>query len=110
VVLGPDCDRSHRVFLSHRVDQFGHEDYADRDAFAFIADLSQIPHDFGLMIKLLERVGRKKAGALIVSGGSLFFRIDVPLSASPEHLRGSLFLCGSIADELEGILTGADHA
>jgi hypothetical protein len=105
--LGSLKDRTHLVIVNAQVHEW--DAYKDRDVWAMVAKLDGIPQSFELMLKLLRLVGRKKGGSLIASTESLIYRFDVPLTASAEHLRDTVFLCASIADELEQALTTGDE-
>jgi hypothetical protein len=105
--LGPREDRTQAVWVNAHVDAWGKQ-YQDRDVFAVVAKLEDLPRSFDVMVKLLEIAGRKKGGSLVVVGGRIMYRFDVPLSSSVEHLRDTVFLCANIADELELVITNAD--
>jgi len=104
--LGPSKDRTHLVWVSNRVDEY--DQYKDRDVFAIVAELKDLPQSYDLLLKLLQIAGRKKGGSLVATETRLVYRIDFPLTASADHLRDSVFLCGDIADELELALTKSD--
>jgi hypothetical protein len=106
--LGPDQDRSQVVFIQNFLDRAG--SFTNRDVVTKIAEASDIPKSFELMWKLLERVGSANAGALFVSGESLQWRIDVPVSATGEELNAAIFLCAELADDFETILTSGKDA
>lgn len=106
--LGPQKDRTQAVWVNAHVDEWG-KHYQDRDVFALVATLEDLPRSFDVMVKLLEIAGRKKGGSLVVLGGRIMYRFDVPLSASVEHVRDTVFLCADIADELERAITNADE-
>jgi hypothetical protein len=101
--LGPNDDRSQVMHIQNFVDTFG--PYQDRDVYTAVAPLSEIPKSFDLMLKLLRIVGEQKGGALYATDNSLMYRIDVPVTASAQHLRAAIDLCANIADQLESALT-----
>jgi hypothetical protein len=104
--LGPNSDRTQRVWVSAHVDEW--DQYKDRDVFAFVSPISSLPRSYDLMLKLLQIVAKKKGGSLIATDTNLMYRFDVPVTASTEHLRDTVYLCGDIADELERALTEGD--
>ena len=107
--LGPNDDRTQMVHIQNFIDTFG--SYQDRDVYTAVAPLSAIPKSFDLMLKLLRIVGEQKGGALYATDDALQYRIDVPVTASAEHLRAAIDLCANIADQLEAALTsGKDDA
>jgi hypothetical protein len=106
--LGPNRDRSQVVLVQNFLDAYG-TDYRDRDVSAAVADMAKIPKSSELMKKLLENIGEMKAGCLYVRNDRLFFRLDVPLTASVLHLRDAIFYCAAAADELEHILTSGKY-
>jgi hypothetical protein len=104
--LGPDKDRTQIVFV--RADVHEWDQYKDRDVFSHIAPLASLPRNFDILLKLLEITAQKKGGALIASSSHLIYRFDVPVTASTDHLRDAVYLCGDIADELERALVTGD--
>jgi hypothetical protein len=105
--LGPTGDRTQGVWVSAQVDEWG-EQYKDRDVFAVVAELPGLPRSHDLMLKLLQLVAQNKGGGLIATDTRLLYRFDVPVTASAEHLRDTVYLCAAIADKLESALTESD--
>ncbi len=105
--LGPNKDRTQLVFVRAFVDEW--DQYKDRDVFSPFAPLASLPRNFDLLLKLLEITAQKKGGALIPHSAHLVYRFDVPVTASADHLRDTVFLCADIADELERALVTTDH-
>lgn len=104
--LGPANDRTHLVWVRCDVDEW--DQYKDRDVYAIVAPLAGLPRSYDLLLKLLQTVAHKKGGSLIATDTNLVYRFDVPVTASADHLRDTVFLCADIADELERVLTQAD--
>lgn len=114
--LGPSRDRTQLVLVQNVIDQA--PGWSDRDVMSKISDLDVtesrarvVPGSmiFDLFTAMLKRVAASPAGALCVVGDALYYRVDVPLSASPSELRAAIEVCALVADEMEAILTsGAD--
>ncbi len=105
--LGPNEDRTHLVWVSAGVDEWNQ--YKDRDVFAHVASLEHLPRSFEVLLKLLQIVAQKKGGALVATDTHLLYRFDVPVTASADHLRDTVFFCAQIADKLELAITSSDE-
>jgi hypothetical protein len=105
--LGALKDRTQQIIVNADVHEW--DQYKDRDVWTIVAKVDSVPQSYELMMKLLNITARKKGGSLVADSQALIYRFDVPVTASADHLRDTVFLCAAIADELEQALTTGDE-
>lgn len=109
LIFEVDGGRTQQVWIDQNTDKF--HDYEDWDIYSpvcRIPDPENLPPVVGAAF--LKKNGSMKAGAFMLRGDMLMFKVDVSTDISPEALRAVLYLIASTADEHENLFTdGGDN-